>query len=128
MEFSKGEQIWDFVHLDDIANALYFMAKKGRDGAIYSVGSGNARPLKEYLKVLCEKLGNFEKAEFGKIPYSDSQIMHLEADISELQRDTGWKPNIEFEKGIEEVIEFYKEWKKCWEKKYLELRKEVEGS
>lgn len=108
MEFSKGEQIWDFVYLDDIANALYLMARKGRDGAIYTIGSGSARTLKEYLLVLCEKLGKSEEAEFGKIPYSDSQIMHLEADSTELQRDTGWKPEVDFEDGIERVINLYK--------------------
>lgn len=128
LEFSKGEQIWDFVHLDDIANALFLMAKKGKNGAIYPVGSGCARPLKEYLSILCEKLGKLEEVEFGKISYSDNQIMHLEADITELQNDTGWEPEIDFEQGIEQVVEFYKEWKPRWEKKYLELRKEVEGS
>lgn len=44
----------------------------------------------------------------GKIPYTDTQIMHLEADISKLQVDTGWKPEVEFEDGIEKVIEFYR--------------------
>lgn len=106
--FSKGEQIWDFVYMDDIANAIYLIAKNGRDGVNYTIGSGNARPLKEYLTILCEKLGNLHEAEFGKIPYRESEIMHLEADITELVRDTGWYPKVEFEDGIEKVIEYYK--------------------
>lgn len=120
MKFSKGEQVWDFIYMDDIANALYLIAKKGRDGAIYPIGSGKARQLKEYIQILCEKLGKPEDMELGEIPYSDFQIMHLEADISELQADTGWMPEVEFEDGIERVIEFYKTWKVCWEKRYFE--------
>lgn len=116
LKFSKGEQIWDFVHVDDIANAFLLMAQKGKDGAIYPIGSGSARPLKEYLTILCKKLGRLEEAGFGKIPYSSTQIMHLEADSTNLRQDTGWKPEIEFEEGIEQVIEFYKEWKPRWEK------------
>lgn len=125
LEFSAGEQIWDFVYLDDIANAMYLIAKKGRDGAVYPIGSGHARPLKEYISILCDKLGKLKQMELGKIPYSDSQIMHLEADISSLQEDTGWKPEMEFEDGIIKEIEFYKEWKIQWEDKFLKRCKEL---
>lgn len=106
--FSKGEQIWDFVYMDDVANALYCIAKRGKNNAVYPIGSGKARPLKEYIEILCRKLGKLDEMELGKIPYSDKQIMHLEADISKLQADTGWKPEVEFEDGIERVIPFYK--------------------
>lgn len=121
LEFSKGEQIWDFLYVDDIANALFLIAKKGRNEAIYPIGSGDTRTLKEYLTILCEKLGTLEMAEWGKIPYSEQQIMHLEADISSLQKDTGWVPEVTFEDGITQVIEFYKEWKIKWEKPVMEL-------
>lgn len=107
-EFSKGEQIWDFVHMDDIANALYLIALKGKDGVNYPIGSGDAKPLRDYLTVLCTKLGNLQEAEFGKYPYGKSQIMHLEADISRLQEDTGWRPEVPFEQGIEGVIAFHR--------------------
>lgn len=108
LAFSRGEQVWDFIYTDDVANALYFIAKKGKDGEKYPVGSGKARKLKEYIYILCEKLGKLEEMELGKIPYSDSQVMHLEADISRLQADTGWEPEVAFEDGIEKEIEFYR--------------------
>lgn len=110
LQFSKGEQIWDFVYMDDIAEALFLVAEKGHENAIYVVGSGEARPLKEYIKILCEKLGESIDSGLGKIPYSENQVMHLEADITELMEDTGWVPEISFEEGIERVIEFYKDW------------------
>lgn len=111
LEFSRGEQIWDFVHMDDIANALLLLAQKGHDNTIYTVGSGEARPLRDYMEILCRKLGESVESGLGKIPYSEYQVMHLEADISDLKEDVGWEPEISFEKGIGEVIEFYREWK-----------------
>ena len=67
--------------------------------------------------------------ELGKIPYSDTQIMHLEADISKLQADTGWKPEVDFEDGIVRVINFYKEWivkwKSKWEQRVIEQNMEI---
>ena len=109
LAFSKGEQIWDFVYMDDIAEAMFLLAQKGESGEIYPIGSGEARPLKEYIHILCEKLEEDPKAFIGKIPYSDKQIMHLEADISKLYADTGWLPKVSFEEGIERVIEFERE-------------------
>lgn len=109
MAFSKAEQIWDFLYMDDIANALYLLAKKGKNNQIYPIGSGKARPLKDYIAVLCEKLGKSDEMVLGGIPYGKKQVMHLEADITRLKEDTGWEPEVEFEEGIERVIEFYKE-------------------
>lgn len=40
--------------------------------------------------------------------------MHLEANIEELKKDTGWKPLWSFEEGIDLTIEFYKEWIEKW--------------
>lgn len=127
LEFSKGEQIWDFVYLDDIANAFFLIAQKGKCNAIYPIGSGKARPLKEYIRILCQALGEEENAGLGSLPYAKNQVMYLAADIDKLQQDTGWMPKVEFEDGIAVVIEFYREWKIKWEKQYLELRKDVEG-
>ena len=118
LKFSEGKQIWDFVYMDDVANAFYLAARRGKNNAIYAIGSGKARYLKEYIKILCEKLGEDAESGLGELPYSDSQIMHLEADISKLQEDTGWKPEMEFEDGIERVIAFYKEWKPWWEEHF----------
>ena len=42
------------------------------------------------------------------IPYGQGQVMHLEAYISKLKKDTGWLPKVSFEDGIEQVIQFYR--------------------
>lgn len=111
LEFTAGEQLWDFLYFDDLADAMFLMAQKGIDGSIYPVSSGKPRKLNDYIGVLCEKLGCLDRMELGKIPYNETQIMHLEADISKLQKDTGWIPKVSFEEGIEQVITFYKQWK-----------------
>lgn len=54
------------------------------------------------------------KAVFGDVPYQKNGIMHLEANIDELVKDTGWKPQMSFEKGIDLTIEFYRDWIIKW--------------
>ena len=48
---TKGEQQWDYLYVDDAARALYLLALKGRDGQVYCIGSGQVRPLKEYIEM-----------------------------------------------------------------------------
>lgn len=113
LAFSKGEQIWDFLFMDDIAEALFAMAERGKNNAIYPVGCGKPKVLKEYIEILCSKLGVWDEAALGRVPYGKKQIMYLAADISNLVADTGWTPKVEFEDGIQRVIEFYKNFRQA---------------
>ncbi len=102
--FSKGEQQWDYLYSEDAACALYLIALKGRDGAVYPLGSGEARPLYEYIGTMREGIGKEAEAGIGDLPYREGQVMYLCADIKELTADTGFRPRISFEEGIRKTI------------------------
>jgi nucleoside-diphosphate-sugar epimerase len=104
MDLSPCTHIWDYLYEDDVGRALFMIGEKGVDGEIYTLGSGVGKPLKEYLEII-KKLVNPDYTPcYGKIPYSEKSIRYLCADISELARDTGWKPEILFEDGIKRLI------------------------
>ena len=105
---TPGEQMWDYLYAEDAGDALCCMAESGRDGAIYPVGSGQIRPLREYFGILRDAVDPALPLGLGELPYPPNQVMHLEADISELQRDTGFYPRTTFEEGIREVVAQYK--------------------
>lgn len=102
---TKGEQIWDYLYAGDAADAFYRMAVAGKDGAIYVLGSGKTRTLREFMEAIRDAIDPTLPLGIGEVPYYPDQAMHLEADISNLQADTGWKPETPFEKGIRLVIE-----------------------
>ncbi len=104
-QLTAGEQIWDYLSAKDAAEALYRMGMCGRDGAVYPLGSGKTRCLREFIQVICNKIDPDTEIGWGERSYLKDQVMHLEADISQLTEDTGWMPRIEFEEGIEEAIE-----------------------
>lgn len=106
---TAGEQIWDFLYADDAARALYLLALYGKSGAVYPLGSGQARSLKDYITMLRDAIDPSLLLGFGEIPYGDKQVMHLEADISALQRDTGFAPQTDFAAGIRKTIEWVRE-------------------
>lgn len=106
---TAGEQMWDYLYAEDAGDALCCMAESGRDGAIYPVGSGRIRPLREYFEALRDAIDPSLPLGLGEIPYPPNQVMHLEADISELTRDTGFEPSTSFEEGIREVVRQYRQ-------------------
>ena len=95
-ELTKCEQTWDYLHCDDAARAFFAVAEKGVDGKAYPLGSGKARPLREYVTAVRDAVNPAIKIEFGKKPYYPHQPMFLVADVSELKNDAGWRPEIEF--------------------------------
>lgn len=103
---TKGEQMWDFLYSKDAALAMRLLGEKGIDGKIYCIGSGQARPLKEYINIMGESIDSTIQIGFGDIPYSPNQVMYLCADIEDLKADTGFEPQYTFEKGIVETIQW----------------------
>ena len=103
---TKGEQIWDYLYAEDAAMAMLMLADKGKNGGIYPIGSGIGRPLREYIEIIRDQINPDLLLGFGEVPYSEKQVMHLCADITDLTRDTGFTPAIDFEEGARRTIEW----------------------
>ena len=103
---TPGEQMWDYLYADDAASAMLLLAQHGKDGCIYPIGSGKARPLREYVEVIRDLIDPMLPLGFGEVPYSDKQVMYLCADISKLKEDTGFEPSVSFRDGAARTVEF----------------------
>lgn len=108
-QYTKGEQIWDYIYSKDAARAFRLIAQKGKDGAVYCLGTGKTRTLKEFIYAIRDAIDPQLDIGIGEIEYYPNQVMHLEADISNLMEDTGFYPEYSFEEGIRETIEWAKQ-------------------
>ena len=106
-QFTAGEQQWDYLYADDAANAFYLMAQKGLDRAVYVIGGGKTRALREYIETIRDTVSPGAEIGLGEIPYQENQVMYLCADITDLTRDTGFTPAVEFEEGMRRTAEWY---------------------
>ena len=102
---TEGAQIWDYLFSEDAAKALYALSVHGKDGYAYPLGSGEKRPLRAYVEDLRDVVSPGAELGFGEIPYGDRQVMFLSADISAIQKDTGWRPETPFKEGIRKCLE-----------------------
>ncbi len=103
-KMTKGEQQWDYLYSKDAAKAFYLLGEKGIDGKTYVLGSGASRPLHEYAEIIRKTINPSISIDYGAIPYGEKQVMHLCADITELTKDTGWKPTASFAEHIQEML------------------------
>ena len=113
-EVSKGDQLYDFVHVSDVAKALCLIAEKGIDGSNYVIGSGEPRPIKEFLNttaIIANKIngGTSIPVGFGKYNGDVISLPISTFDISKIQKDTGFIPQLSFEEGITTTALWIKE-------------------
>ena len=102
--FTKGEQIWDYIYSKDAAKAFRLVAETGKNGSIYNIASGETRLLKDYILSMHNIVNSKCKINMGSIPYYEHQPMNLTACIDNLKEDTGFNPSYTFELGIEDLI------------------------
>lgn len=100
--FTAGEQIWDYLYSEDAADMLLYLAELGKHGTIYCIGSGEARPLKDYITDMYKATGCKARLGFGDIPYNDKQVMCLCVDKNHVL--PGKKT--EFSEGIRNCIRY----------------------
>lgn len=102
--FTPGEQMWDYLYSADAAEAMLLVAERGIHGKVYVLGSGQVKPLKDYILQIRQAVesqnGSAGELGLGDLPYSEKQVMYLGADLAELRQDTGFEPGVTFEEGI----------------------------
>ena len=97
------EQLWDYLYVDDAADAILNAAHKKATG-IYNIGTGKALPLKYIVDRIRNEIDPAIKINYGAVPYRPDQVMHLEADVSKIFSATDWKYTINIEEGIKKII------------------------
>lgn len=104
-QFTKLEQKWDYIHIDDLANAMFLIATKGKNGAFYSVGHGDNWPLANYIDIIRGCIDPKLPVGIGELPYPNNRLPSSCMDLTRLCEDTGFAPAISFEDGIKPVIQ-----------------------
>lgn len=103
--FTPAEQRWDYLHCDDAGKAFYLMGQKTDKSKIYCLGSGKTKHLHEYIRTVQRVVNPDVAVHIGGMEYPKNCVMNLCADISDLEKDLGWQPKIEFEDGIKSILE-----------------------
>jgi nucleoside-diphosphate-sugar epimerase len=104
---SAGNQLRDFVHVDDVVNAiLKSLNNKNSNGEIINIGTGKPQKIKDIIKLIKKKIKGGHP-QFGKIKLRKDEILKMYPDISKAMNIIKWEPKISFEKGLKHTIRSY---------------------
>lgn len=98
--FTSGEQIYDFIYITDAINAIVAVAEKGKPFNRYYIGSGEPKPLKEFLLEMRDVVAPAVEIGLGDIPFKGADISYDQFDLKKVERDTGYRNQISFADGI----------------------------
>lgn len=108
LQFTAGTQNYDFVYITDVAKAFYLISKNGKPFCEYMIGSGNAKPLREFIIELQKACAPDVVPIFGDVPFTGTN-MPLDVFSTEMtQKDTGFKPEVSFAEGTKMTMEWLK--------------------
>lgn len=105
---TKLEQLWDYVNIRDVVEALYLIGTKGQDGAFYAIGHGDNQPLYKYIEIIHNYIDKSLPLGIGDVPYANDRLPSSCIDLTKIYDDTGFIPKVNFEDGIIEVIDMMK--------------------
>lgn len=108
LQFTAATQNYDFVYVTDVAKAFYLVAEKGQPFKEYMIGSGDAKPLKEFILEMVESCGPECQPIFGDVPFTGTNMPITTFDISEIKADCGFEPDVSFKKGTIKTMEWLK--------------------
>ncbi|WOO35453.1 NAD(P)-dependent oxidoreductase [Anaerocolumna sp. AGMB13020] len=106
--FTKLEQMWDYLYIDDLIAALYLLGQQGIGGKTYVVGTGNSYPLSKYIEIIRDIINPSLPMGIGELPYKTTKVDNSIVDITLLTEDTDYKPRYTFYQGIVNTIEYFK--------------------
>ena len=112
--YGKGENIRDWLWVNDHAKAIDVIFHKAALGETYNIGGHNEWKNIDLIKVICKvmdkKLGREEGTSEKLITYVTDRAGHdmrYAIDASKLKNELGWEPSLQFEEGIEKTIDWY---------------------
>lgn len=112
--YGKGENVRDWLYVEDHAEAIDLIFHHGRLGETYNIGGNNEWTNIDLVRLLCRIMDNKLNRPAGS---SEQQITFVKdraghdlryaIDSSKIQRELGWKPSLQFEEGLEKTVDWY---------------------
>ncbi len=107
VKVSRGEQIRDFLHVEDVASAICTVLKSDLSGAV-NIGSGTPVKLRDLVGSIGGLVGRQELIKIGALPYAPSEPMFICAN-NRLLQSTGWEPRYDLQTGLSSTVAWWQD-------------------
>ena len=104
---TSGQQLRDFLHVDDVAEALWAVARSGSSGPV-NIGSGRPTAVRSLVLELARIVGHPELIELGAVPQAADDPPAVWADNGRLIEECGWSPRFSLEAGLRDTVAWWR--------------------
>ena len=111
--YGTGENVRDWLHVDDHGRGIHSVLMNGRSGEIYNIGGGRELTNNEITSLILEAMG----ADESSIDYVEDRKGHdlrYSVDWTKINRELGYEPRVEFEDGLKDTIQWYRDNEAWW--------------
>lgn len=112
--YGKGENVRDWLYVEDHCKAIDLIVHNGREGEVYNVGGHNEMKNIDIVKLICKKLGKPESL-ITYVSDRKGHDMRYAIDPTKIHAELGWLPETKFSDGIDKTIEWYLTHREWWE-------------
>ena len=112
--YGKGENVRDWLYVEDHCRAIDLILRKGTVGEVYNVGGHNEMRNIDIVKLICQKLGKPESL-ITYVADRKGHDMRYAIDPTKIHRELGWLPETKFADGIKKTIAWYLDNREWWE-------------
>jgi dTDP-glucose 4,6-dehydratase len=111
--YGTGMNVRDWLHVDDHCRGIHLALTKGEAGEIYNIGGGTELSNLELTNQILEKMGkNEDSIEF--VEDRKGHDLRYSVDISKISKQLGYKPMVNWESGLDETVQWYREHEAWW--------------
>lgn len=114
--YGKGENVRDWLYVEDNCRAIDLVLQKGRVGEIYNIGGGCEKRNIEVVRMICDILKDYPKTQdlkpkiqFIEDPRGAAHDFRYALDCTKIKEKLGWEPQVNFKEGLRRTVEWYLE-------------------
>ncbi len=111
--YGDGMQVRDWIHVRDHCRAILLVLEKGRVGDVYNIGGGNERANMEITRQILRQLGK-DESYIEHVKDRPGHDRRYAIDAGKISRELGWRPEVDFEAGLAETIDWYRKNESWW--------------
>ena len=125
--YGNGENVRDWIHTEDHSSGVLAILEKGKIGETYLIGADGEKNNKEVVEMILENMGK-DLSDYDHVNDRPGHDLRYAIDSTKLRNELGWQPKFtNFESGLKETIEWYKENEGWWKPQKNETEQKYKG-
>ncbi len=112
--YGEGNNVRDWLHVDDHCRGIALVLTRGRAGEVYNIGGGTELTNKELTQLVLDATGK----DWSFVDHVADRLGHdlrYSVDITKIRTELGYEPQVPFERGLAEVVQWYRDNRAWWE-------------